>query len=309
MLDLPKLSKKFSDDALGRAPSVFEIVKSAIDSADCMGLLEIGAPKDEYDGESRSIASKIKPQQDIYQIASVIAQEMSDSFSEAFGIDGFLETATQIKKKYDCLYQLKGDSMHIMDMRECFDKMDGKQVRVTMKDGKAFTGILDGWISALDNEPDPESIILKTTVYPCMELYVKDILFICLSSENGQEKISLKAILSSKKNLTAEEAASYIDAMETERELAALFAYVDNKARNIEDNEYDFEEGTELHKSACEETDKWFAVADRLKEKIFSILCCENVSVPEKGQIDVLVPFMKRNGFTNENGWWRNFIS
>lgn len=306
LLDLPKLNKEFSDKPLSRASSVFEIVKSAIDSADCMGLLEIGAPKDEYDGESRSIASKIKPQQDIYQIASVIAQEMSDSFSEPFGIDGFLETAAQIKKKYDCLYQLKGDSMHIMDIRECFDKMDGKQVRVTMKDGKVFIGILDDWIQALDNEPDPESIILKTIVYPCMELYVKDILFICLSPENGQEKISLKAILSLKKKLTAEEAASYIDTIETERELAALFAYVDNKAWDIADNEYDFEEGTELHKSACEETDKWFAVADRLKEKIFSILRCENVDIPKKGQIDVLSPFMKRNGFTNENGWWNS---
>lgn len=306
LLDLPKFNKEFSDKPLSRASSVFEIVKSAINSADCMGLLEIGAPKDEYDGESRSIASKIEPQQDIYQIASVIAQEMSDSFSEPFGIDGFLETAAQIKKKYDYLYQLKGDSMHIMDMRECFDKMDGKQVHVTMKDGLVFTGILDDRIQALDNEPDPESIILKTTVYPCVELYVKDILFICLNSENRQEKISLKAILSSKKKLTAEKAASYIDTIETENEFAALFAYVDNKAWDIEDNEYDFEEGTELHKSACKETDKWFAVADRLKEKIFSILRRKNVNIPKKGQIDVLVPFMKRNGFTNKNGWWNS---
>lgn len=236
----------------------------------------------------------------------MIAQEMSDSFSEPFGINGFLETAAQIKKKYDCLYQLKGDSMHIADMRECFDKMDGKQVRVTMKDGKVFTGILDDWIQTLDNEPDPESIILKTTVYPCIELYMNDIPFICLNSENGKEKMGLKAILSSKKKMTVEEAASYIDTIETERELAALFAYVDNKARDIEDNIYDFEEGTKLHKAACEETNKWFAVAERLKEKIFSILRRENVRIPKKGQIDVLVPFMKRNGFANENGWWNS---
>lgn len=306
LLDLPKLNKEFFDEALSKTSSVFEIVKSAIDGVDCMGLLAIGAPKDEYDGESRSIASKTKPEQNIYQIASVIAQEMSDRFSEPFGIDGFLETAVQIKKKYDCLYQLKGESMHIMDMHECFDKMAGKHVRVTMKNRKVFTGILDDWIPALDNEPNPESIILETTVYPCMELYVKDILFICLNSENGQEKMSLKATLSSKKKTTAEEAASYIDAIETEEDLAALFAYVDNKALDIADNEYNFKEGTELHKAACEETNKWFAVSDRLKEKIFSILRRENVSIPKKGQIDVLIPFMKRNGFTNENGWWNS---
>lgn len=306
LLDMQKLNDKILGEVLSRESSVFGIVKSAIDSVDCMGLIEIGAPQDEYDSESRGIASKLKPKQDVYQIASVIAEEMTDSFNQPFDIDSFVKIAGQIKKEYDRLYQLKGDAMHIMDMRECFDKMDGKQVCVTMKDGKVFTGILDDWIQALDNEPDPESITLKTTVYPCMKLYVKDILFICLSLEDGQEKMSLKAILSSKKEMTVEEAASYIDAIETERDLAALFAYVDNKVWDIADNEYDFEEGTELHKSACEETDKWFAVAERLKEKIFSILHRENVSIPKKGQIDVLAPFMKRNGFTNESGWWNS---
>lgn len=100
--------------------------------------------------------------------------------------------------------------------------MKGKQVSVTMKDGKVFIGILDCWISALDNEPDPESIILKTTVYPLMDLYVKDILFIQLIPKNIKAKTNLNGMLSSNKNLTAEEAVSYIDAVETEKDLATF---------------------------------------------------------------------------------------
>lgn len=100
--------------------------------------------------------------------------------------------------------------------------MKGKQVSVTMKDGKVFIGILDCWISALDNEPDPESIILKTTVYPLMDLYVKDIRFIQLIPKNIKAKTNLNGMLSSNKNLTAEEAVSYIDAVETEKDLATF---------------------------------------------------------------------------------------
>lgn len=137
-----------------------------------------------------------------------------------------------------------------------------------------------------------------------MDLYVKDIRFIQLIPKNIKAKTNLNGMLSSNKNLTAEEAVSYIDAVETEKDLATFFAYVDNKAWCIEDDEYDYEEGTEPYKKACEETDKWFAIAAQLKEKIFSILRSENIDVPKRGQIDVLIPFMKRNGFINENGWW-----
>ena len=76
-------------------------------------MLELCAPKDVYNGESRLIASKLKPEYDIYQIASVIAEVMTHYFNEPFGIDSFIEIAGQIKKQYDALYKLKGDAIHI----------------------------------------------------------------------------------------------------------------------------------------------------------------------------------------------------
>lgn len=105
-------------------------------------------------------------------------------------------------------------------------------------------------------------------------------------------------------NITIEEMRVLAEQASTEREISDAFAAASNKAWWVEDNEYDYEEGTEEHKQACRITDDWFEVSDILKEKIFDILRGEGVSIPEKGQIAVLSPFMARNGYRDCNGWW-----
>lgn len=105
-------------------------------------------------------------------------------------------------------------------------------------------------------------------------------------------------------NLTVEAATILLAEIEKEQELADVFAAVDNKARWLEDNHYDFEQGTEEYRKACEISDQWFAVANELKEKIFSILREEGVAIPKRGQICVLKPFMERNGYFDGGGWW-----
>lgn len=105
-------------------------------------------------------------------------------------------------------------------------------------------------------------------------------------------------------NLTIEKAYQIFNEIKTEKDIANLFAVVENKAWWIEDEIYDFEEGTEGHRKAVEKTDMWFSLADKLKEMIFDILKSENVEIPDKGQIVVLEPFMKRNGFRDGQGWW-----
>lgn len=103
-------------------------------------------------------------------------------------------------------------------------------------------------------------------------------------------------------NLTAEIVAKAISEIVTESELATLFAVVENKAWWIEDEEYDYEVGTLEYKQAKEKTDLWFSLADELRSRIFDILRTEGVEIPEKGQIVVLEPFMKRNGFMDGRG-------
>lgn len=90
----------------------------------------------------------------------------------------------------------------------------------------------------------------------------------------------------------------------TDLELATLFAIVENKAWWIEDEEYDYDEGTVEYKQAREKTDLWFSLVDKLHNKIFVILQSEGVEIPSTGQIAVLEPFMKRNGYKNGQSWW-----
>ena len=90
----------------------------------------------------------------------------------------------------------------------------------------------------------------------------------------------------------------------TEWEIADAFAVASNKAWWVEDKKYDYEEGTEEYKNVCIIIDDWFDVSDMLKEKIFTILRSEGVSIPDKGQIAVLSPFMERNGYRDYQGWW-----
>jgi len=105
-------------------------------------------------------------------------------------------------------------------------------------------------------------------------------------------------------NLSYEYAVELSNKIQTEEELAELFAATDNKARWICDDIYDFEEETEEYVAARENIDRWFAIADALKDRIFKILKEEGIEIPERGQIFVLEPFMLRNGFVDGCGWW-----
>lgn len=105
-------------------------------------------------------------------------------------------------------------------------------------------------------------------------------------------------------DLDAEDMNKIIVEIKTEAELATIFAVVDNKARQIAYEIYDFEEGTKEYTLAEKKIDLWFSFSDTLRQKIFAILRAEGVKIPSRKQIVVLEPFMKRNGFKDGNGWW-----
>lgn len=90
----------------------------------------------------------------------------------------------------------------------------------------------------------------------------------------------------------------------TEQDLADAYAIASNSLLWVEDEEYDYEEGTQEYTEACRITDEWGSLMDYYMEKIFSILSGEGITIPETGQIHVLLPFMARNGYIDETGWW-----
>ena len=58
----------------------FEIVKKYVDEMDYMDLLSLGCPKNEYDGESEKIASDIRFDMSVEEIASIIDNVFVNSF-------------------------------------------------------------------------------------------------------------------------------------------------------------------------------------------------------------------------------------
>ena len=62
--------------------SPYQIVKQAIDEFDVYGLLEQGAPKDEFEEEALLITERISQNDSIQQIASVIAEVFNKEFTE-----------------------------------------------------------------------------------------------------------------------------------------------------------------------------------------------------------------------------------
>ena len=90
----------------------------------------------------------------------------------------------------------------------------------------------------------------------------------------------------------------------TEKDLADAFAITSNKFWWVEDNTYDYEEGTPEHKKACDIADAWGALMDEYEQRILAILASEGVTIPETGRIKVLVIFMERHGYENGGGWW-----
>jgi hypothetical protein len=105
-------------------------------------------------------------------------------------------------------------------------------------------------------------------------------------------------------NKTPTDVRGYFAERKSERDLADAFAIASNKFWWVEDNVYDYEEGTPEYIAACAITDEWGALMDEYEERIFMILRNEGVEIPATGRIKVLEPFMKRNGYRDGNGWW-----
>ena len=77
--------------------SKYQLVKNVIDKLDVYGLLEGGAPDDEFDSESKEIADRISESNSIIQIAEVI----TDVFNKAFDLHDkpsvYYSTAEEIR--------------------------------------------------------------------------------------------------------------------------------------------------------------------------------------------------------------------
>ena len=105
-------------------------------------------------------------------------------------------------------------------------------------------------------------------------------------------------------NMSIEDFEAFFADKHTEKDLADAYALSHNKFWDVEDNTYDYEEGTPEHKAACAVTHEWGELIDKYKRRILEILAAEGVTIPENGQIKILERFMARYGYSDDNGWW-----
>jgi hypothetical protein len=77
--------------------NTFEIVKETIDEWNPYTLLGEGAPDDEFDSESRSVAAKINAESSANDIAYIISKVFTSSFGESFSYENCIDVANKIK--------------------------------------------------------------------------------------------------------------------------------------------------------------------------------------------------------------------
>lgn len=77
---------------------LLQVVKQQVDAFDAYGLLEGGAPEDEFDIESAVITSRLKKGMTAYSIAKIIADVMNEQFEAIFNTEEFIPYAEQIEK-------------------------------------------------------------------------------------------------------------------------------------------------------------------------------------------------------------------
>lgn len=77
---------------------IYMIVKKHIDELDYMGLLVMGAPSDEYDLESKKIASLITNESSVEEITAAIVSVIRSSFGcDINATEKTIEVARKIK--------------------------------------------------------------------------------------------------------------------------------------------------------------------------------------------------------------------
>lgn len=75
---------------------VFDTVKKHIDALDRMGFLDMGAPRNEYDSESRMIAERITKQSTPEEVAAIMAEVFSVQFNQSESKDTYAACAKAV---------------------------------------------------------------------------------------------------------------------------------------------------------------------------------------------------------------------
>lgn len=93
----------------------------------------------------------------------------------------------------------------------------------------------------------------------------------------------------------------------TTQELVDAYAGAHNKFWWVEDDQYDFEEGTEEHIKTRAVTEAWEQVLNYLEERVITCAIEEGLFAerqPNSGLVKQMEAFMEKYGYRDGRGWW-----
>lgn len=106
---------------------------------------------------------------------------------------------------------------------------------------------------------------------------------------------------------TVEEIRQYIEDIKSTQTLVDIYVQVHNKFWYIEDDIYDFAEGSSDYDDACAITEAWGELMDKLDCSVMITAREEGLLNERKqnaGTIKQLKPFMEKYGYRDGGGWW-----
>lgn len=98
-----------------------------------------------------------------------------------------------------------------------------------------------------------------------------------------------------------------LSAIETTQELVDAYVNVHNKFWFIEDNLYDYEEGTKEYERVRSVLDVWSDLLDDLDKRVMKEAADEGLLTerqPDSGTAKQLESFMDKYGYRDGGGWW-----
>lgn len=98
-----------------------------------------------------------------------------------------------------------------------------------------------------------------------------------------------------------------IASISSTQELVDVYVQVHNKFWYIEDDLYDYEEGTEDYIRVRDNVEAWGEMMDLLDDRVMSTAKEEGLLAerqPDSGTIKQFEEFMKKYGYRDGRGWW-----
>ena len=106
------------------------------------------------------------------------------------------------------------------------------------------------------------------------------------------------------KGMSPDDIRTWLEHGRSRQEIVDAFVAVSTHALVVEDDIYDYKEGSKEYQWASWVISKWFDLYHKLKAQVIIFAKDEGYDIPEKGYHYPFIPFMESYGYEEHDGWW-----